>query len=215
MILIAESPSRRTEYRRYLGNAGLVLCTGNSARSLIGEALLNHLGGGRIKAHSAGSHPAGAPHPDALAVLKAHRVPAEALRSKHWEEFSVPGAPQMDVVLTVCDRAASAVCPVWPGASGGVPLGTARPVRRRPVAVAAPAGGVRGDLQGLGGPGAASRGAGIRRPSADGQKADASKPGVCLADVLHRNEPRSAAAAPAFQQVRFRDHKSDPDGVKY
>ena len=94
----------------------LVLCTGNSARSLIGEALLNHLGGGRIKAHSAGSHPAGAPHPDALAVLKAHRVPAEALRSKHWEEFSVPGAPQMDVVLTVCDRAASAVCPVWPGA---------------------------------------------------------------------------------------------------
>ncbi len=94
----------------------LVLCTGNSARSLIGEALLNHLGGGRIKAHSAGSHPAGAPHPDALAVLKAHRVPAEDLRSKHWEEFSVPGAPEMDVVLTVCDRAASEVCPVWPGA---------------------------------------------------------------------------------------------------
>ena len=94
----------------------LVLCTGNSARSLIGEALLNHLGGGRIKAHSAGSRPAGAPHPDALAVLKAHRVPAEDLRSKHWEEFSVPGAPQMDVVLTVCDRAASEVCPVWPGA---------------------------------------------------------------------------------------------------
>ncbi len=94
----------------------LVLCTGNSARSLIGEALLNHLGGGRIKAHSAGSHPAGAPHPDALAVLKAHGVPAEALRSKHWEEFSVPGAPEMDVVLTVCDRAASEVCPVWPGA---------------------------------------------------------------------------------------------------
>ena len=94
----------------------LVLCTGNSARSLIGEALLNHLGGGRIKAHSAGSRPAGAPHPDALAVLKAHRVPAEDLRSKHWEEFSFPGAPQMDVVLTVCDRAASEVCPVWPGA---------------------------------------------------------------------------------------------------
>ena len=94
----------------------LVLCTGNSARSLIGEALLNHLGGGRIKAHSAGSHPAGAPHPDALAVLKDHGVPAEDLRSKHWEEFSVPGAPGMDVVLTVCDRAASEVCPVWPGA---------------------------------------------------------------------------------------------------
>lgn len=94
----------------------LVLCTGNSARSLIGEALLNHLGGGRLKAHSAGSHPAGAPHPDALAVLEAHGVPAEDLRSKHWEEFSVPGAPGMDVVLTVCDRAASEVCPVWPGA---------------------------------------------------------------------------------------------------
>ncbi len=94
----------------------LVLCTGNSARSLIGEALLNHLGGGRIKAHSAGSHPAGAPHPDALAVLKAHGVPTEVLRSKHWEEFSVPGAPEMDVVLTVCDSAASEVCPAWPGA---------------------------------------------------------------------------------------------------
>ncbi len=94
----------------------LVLCTGNSARSLIGEALLNHLGGGRIKAHSAGSHPAGAPHPDAIAVLKAHGVPTEDLRSKHWKEFSVPGAPEMDVVLTVCDRAASEACPVWPGA---------------------------------------------------------------------------------------------------
>ncbi len=94
----------------------LVLCTGNSARSLIGEALLNHLGGGRIKAHSAGAHPAGAPHPDALAVLKAHGVPTEDLRSKHWEEFSVPGAPEMDVVLTVCDSAASEVCPAWPGA---------------------------------------------------------------------------------------------------
>ncbi len=94
----------------------LVLCTGNSARSLIGEALLNHLGGGRIEAHSAGSRPAGAPHPDALAVLKAHGVPAEDLRSKHWEEFSVPGAPEMDVVFTVCDRAASEVCPVRPGA---------------------------------------------------------------------------------------------------
>ncbi len=94
----------------------LVLCTGNSARSLIGEALLNHLGGGRIKAHSAGFRPAGAPHPDALAVLKAHGVPTEDLRSKHWEEFSVPGAPEMDVVLTVCDGAASEVCPAWPGA---------------------------------------------------------------------------------------------------
>lgn len=105
----------------------LVLCTGNSARSLIGEALLNHLGGGRIKAHSAGSHPAGAPHPDALAVLKAHGVPAEALRSKHWNDFSVPGAPEMDVVLTVCDRAASEACPVWPGAPvachWGLPVG--------------------------------------------------------------------------------------------
>ncbi len=94
----------------------LVLCTGNSARSLIGEALLNNLGGGRIKAHSAGSRPAGTPHPDALAVLKAHGVPAEDLRSKHWNDFSVPGAPEMDVVLTVCDGAASEVCPAWPGA---------------------------------------------------------------------------------------------------
>ncbi len=94
----------------------LVLCTGNSARSLIGEALLNHLGGGRIMARSAGSRPAGTPHPDAIAVLKAHGVPTEDLRSKHWKEFSVRGAPEMDVVLTVCDRAASEACPVWPGA---------------------------------------------------------------------------------------------------
>jgi arsenate reductase len=93
----------------------LFLCTGNSARSILAEALLNHWGKGKFKAFSAGSFPKGAPHPVALEVLRNWGLPTEDLRSKSWNEFAAPGAPQMDFILTVCDQAAGEVCPVWPG----------------------------------------------------------------------------------------------------
>ncbi len=93
----------------------LFLCTGNSARSIIGEALLNHLGEGRFRAHSAGSHPKGAVHAMSLQVLTEAGIPTEGLRSKSWDEFAVPGAPHMDFVFTVCDNAAGEACPFWPG----------------------------------------------------------------------------------------------------
>jgi arsenate reductase len=93
----------------------LFICTGNSARSIIAETLLNSIGGGRFKAYSAGSHPKGAVHPLALKMLAEHRLPTEGLRSKSWGEFAAPGAPEMDFVFTVCDQAAGEVCPVWPG----------------------------------------------------------------------------------------------------
>lgn len=93
----------------------LFICTGNSARSIIAEALLNDIGKGRFKAYSAGSHPKGAVHPSALKELQNLRIPTDGLRSKGWEEFAAPGAPEMDFVFTVCDQAAGEVCPHWPG----------------------------------------------------------------------------------------------------
>jgi arsenate reductase len=93
----------------------LFLCTGNSARSIMAEALLNHKGAPAFAAYSVGSHPSGMPRPEALAQLASAGIPTAGLRSKSWDEFATPNAPQMNFVFTVCDNAANEVCPYWPG----------------------------------------------------------------------------------------------------
>ena len=93
----------------------LILCTGNSARSILAESLINHWGRGKFVGFSAGSSPKGKVHPIAIELLKQMNLPTEGLRSKSWDEFAVPGAPPLDFVFTICDNAAGEMCPIWPG----------------------------------------------------------------------------------------------------
>lgn len=112
----------------------LVLCTGNSARSILGEALFNHFGQGRIRAYSAGSQPSGKVNPVALETLTRHGIPLPEARSKSWDEFAAPGAPSIDYIITVCAGAAGETCPVWIGHPTTAHWGIPDPAHVEPLA---------------------------------------------------------------------------------
>ncbi|MDQ5879813.1 MAG: hypothetical protein QG616_1919 [Pseudomonadota bacterium] len=111
----------------------LVLCTGNSARSILGEALFNHFGAGRLRAFSAGSQPSGKVNPVALETLQKHGIPLPEARSKSWGEFATPGAPQIDFIFTVCASAAGEACPIWPGHPTTAHWGIPDPAHVEPI----------------------------------------------------------------------------------